>query len=385
MATKEDLLLGQIAIRLGFITPTQLDECLRIQQESTPQPPLGAVLINRHYINHIQLERLLSEQRAEISKVLRQQARVIMVCIRCASRYKLPYKGAAVRYACPKCSGALSPEEMPQTLYDANTAELPSIKTVPPEVTDALSKDPANDLGNYVLVQSLGGNLHRAWQKDAERWVSLKILRGLSDLDSRRIMEAAQKWSSLQHPNILKVYDVATSDRDTLIATAFVEGRSIDQLESPIGEVLLAMRDAAEAIAHAHLHNVFHGNLKPGNILFDAAQRVFVRDFGCSLPSYASPYRAPEGTESVAADMYGLGAVLYRILTGKDPSRAYPRSIRRSIPPRVEGMILMAMHPVPSRRYKSGDELADDIMNFLRGCDTLAKPVSWWGRILGRR
>lgn len=385
MPTKEDLLLGQIAIRLGFITPAQLDECLRIQQESRPQPPLGAVLINRHYIDHVQLERLLSEQRSEISRALKQQARVVMVCVRCASRYKLPYKGAALRYACPKCNGALSPEEMPQTLYDADTAELPTVTTLPPEVTEAISRNPAGDLGNYVLVQSLGGSLYRAWQKDLERWVSLKVLRGLSDRNTRRIVEAAQKWASLQHPSILKVYDVAASDRETLIATSFVEGRSIDQLAGPIGEILLAMRDAAEAIAHAHRHHVVHGNLKPGNILFDAAQRVLVRDFGCGPPGASSPYRAPEGAEGGAADIYGLGAVMYRVLTGHDPSGTFPRSLRRSIPPQVEAMILMAMHPDPARRYKSGDEFADDIMNFLRGRGTLARPPSWWNRILGRR
>src|SRR5262249_44580040 len=199
------------------------------------------------------------------------------------------------------------------------------------------------------------GVVYRARQKSLNRTVALKIIalgHWASKAHVKRFRREAEAAASLEHPCIVPIYEVGERDGACYFSMRFVEGGQLDEIlkpataDSSCGErEPIPIRHAAELIAklartvsYAHDHGILHRDIKPGNILLDAKGEPHLTDFGLArlveadstvtgtkevlgTPSYMAPEQAAGETTKVnkATDVYGLGAVLYQLLTGQPP------------------------------------------------------------------
>src|SRR5881397_1676358 len=205
------------------------------------------------------------------------------------------------------------------------------------------------DFGDYELLEEIGrgghGVVYRARQKSLNRIVALKVI-GLAhwatEAHVKRFRLEAEAAASLNHPRIVPIYEVGERDGACYFSMKFIEGGQLDKI---IGSKLMPGRTAAELMAklartlhHAHQNGVLHRDVKPGNILLDAKGEPHLTDFGLArlvetestvtrtlevlgTPSYMAPEQAAGNNVATASatDVYGLGAVLYQLLTGHPP------------------------------------------------------------------
>src|SRR6266571_1383054 len=205
------------------------------------------------------------------------------------------------------------------------------------------------ELGDYELLEEIGrggqGVVFRARQKSLNRTVALKVIslgQWASKAHLKRFRREAEAAASLDHPSIVPIYEVDERDGSCYFSMKFVEGGQLDEV---VRRTPMSIRQAVELIAkvartvhYAHEHGILHRDIKPGNILLDAKGEPHLTDFGlarliesestvtCTMevmgtPSYMAPEQAAGGTTKVskATDVYGLGAVLYQLLTGHPP------------------------------------------------------------------
>src|SRR5438477_9111305 len=210
-------------------------------------------------------------------------------------------------------------------------------------------RDPDRRLGNYQILDEIAhggmGVIYRARQRHSRRIVALKRI--LAYEDSRetliRFRREALAAASLDHPNILPIYEVGEDeDGFPFFSMKFAAGGSLrdaaPHLRSEPFRSVELMAKVARAVQYAHAQGILHRDLKPGNILLDGGGEPLVSDFGLAkwlqpnsdltrTPSiFGTPgYIAPEqvngsnGNLTPAADVYGLGAVLFHLLTGRPP------------------------------------------------------------------
>ncbi|MGE3313688.1 MAG: serine/threonine-protein kinase [Planctomycetaceae bacterium] len=285
--------------------------------------------------------------------------------------------------------------------------------------------------GEYELQEELGrggmGVVYRARQTKLGRDVALKlILRAgmASPVDLARFRAEAESAAQLDHPNIVPVFEVGDVDDQPYFSMKHIEGTTLARrlADGPLDARVAAamLTPIARAIAEAHRGGVLHRDLKPSNILLDAEGRPFVTDFGLAkrvetgatmtqtgaivgTPSYMAPEQAAgnRGSISPATDVYGLGAVLYHMLTGRPVFQAAtpvdtlflvleqeplpPRLLNRQIDPDLEMIALRCLEKSPSMRYSSADALADDLDAYLASEPISARTTSlahWFGRML---
>src|SRR6476620_1610093 len=210
----------------------------------------------------------------------------------------------------------------------------------------------SEDFGDYELLEEVGrggqGVVFRARQKNLDRTVALKVIslgQWASEAHLKRFRREAHAAASLDHPGIVPIYDVGERDGSCYFSMKFVEGGQLDEV---VRRTPLSVRQAAELIAnvartvhYAHEHGILHRDIKPGNILLDQEGEPHLTDFGLArlvesestithssdvlgTPSYMSPEQAvgDNARVSSATDIYGLGAVLYQLLTGHPPFAA---------------------------------------------------------------
>jgi WD40 repeat protein len=278
--------------------------------------------------------------------------------------------------------------------------------------------------GRYTLLGVLGcggmGVVYRARLDDPAREVALKMIRAgrfATAADRARFRTEAEAATRLNHPGVVPVYDVGEVEGQAyytmrLLAGGDLAGRREHLAASPAAAAGV-VRDVAAAIHHAHQNGVLHRDLKPSNILFDEAGRAHVSDFGLAklagppadltrtgeflgTPEYMSPEQAAGKPATVAADVYGLGCLLYSALTGRPPlggsdpavvldrvRAADPAPPGRSnplVPRDLEAVCLRCLEKDPGRRYPSAAALADDLDRFLSGQPVRARPVGTWVR-----
>src|SRR5262249_31050251 len=207
------------------------------------------------------------------------------------------------------------------------------------------------EFGDYELLEEIGrggqGVVYRARQKSLNRIVALKVV-GLglghwaTEAHLKRFRLEAEAAAHLDHPRIIPIYEIGERDGACYFSMKFVEGGQLDEV---IRHEPMPPRRAAELIAkvartvhYAHEHGILHRDIKPGNILLDKNGEPHLTDFGLprlvdaestvthtlevlGTPSYMAPEQATgEHTKlSNAADVYGLGAVFYQLLTGHAP------------------------------------------------------------------
>ena len=278
-------------------------------------------------------------------------------------------------------------------------------------------------LGNYRILEEIGrggmGVIYRARHAPSRRIVALKRVLNYHS-DSRetlvRFQREARAAASLDHPNILPIYDVgATDDGLPFFSMKLAPGGSLlDSKESfrdsPRRAVQL-IATVARAIDHAHSQGILHRDLKPGNILLDARGEPMVTDFGlakwldtaseltCTLTVFGTPgYIAPEQSENAAADLtpatdvYSLGAILFELLAGRPPflgehAVAVIRQAADNDAPKLRSIVPGASRDLeticarclerdPNLRYQSADALAEDLDRWLEGRPVKARPVS---------
>src|SRR5437773_136899 len=205
------------------------------------------------------------------------------------------------------------------------------------------------ELGDYELVEEVGrggqGVVFRARQKSLNRTVALKVIslgQWASKAHLKRFRREAEAAASLDHPSIVPIYEVGERDGSCYFSMKFVEGGQLDEV---VRRTPMAIRRAVELIAkvartvhYAHEHGILHRDIKPGNILLDAKGEPHLTDFGLArlvesessvthtldilgTPSYMAPEQAVGNNTAVshATDVYGIGAVLYQLLTGHPP------------------------------------------------------------------
>src|SRR2546421_2995401 len=268
------------------------------------------------------------------------------------------------------------------------------------------------ELGDYELLEEVGrggqGVVFRARQKSLNRTVALKVIslgQWASTAHLKRFRREAKAAASLDHPSIVPIYEVGEREGACYFSMKFVEGGQLDEV---VKRAPISIRQAAELIAkvartvhYAHEHGILHRDIKPGNILLDAKGEPHLTDFGLArlvetestvtrtkdvlgTPSYMAPEQAVGNNAQLtsATDVYGLGAVLYQLLTGHPPFTGgttyetikllldteprQPRLLNPKIDRDLSTICLKCLEKDPKRRYSSALVLAQDLARWLR-------------------
>jgi ABC-type phosphate/phosphonate transport system substrate-binding protein/tRNA A-37 threonylcarbamoyl transferase component Bud32 len=307
-----------------------------------------------------------------------------------------------------------------------------------------LSRQPLpRPFGEYELLRQIGcggmGVVYEARHTRSERRVALKMIR--PDLASKRFLRRflieAEAAARLAHPNIIPIFEIKEDGTESFFTMAFIEGETLkDKIRDrrlglqehgpkpPAYELRHAQRTIAPLIAtvaravhYAHEHGVFHRDLKPANIILDRDGQPHVGDFGVAkivreeaqalaqstltapgaalgTPEYMAPEQASgtaltEKHAIAAADTYGLGAVLYELLSGRPPFRGdsnveilqkvreaelkRPRAINRYVARDLETICLKCLEKNPNARYPSALAVAEDLDRWLNGFPIVAR------------
>jgi WD40 repeat protein/tRNA A-37 threonylcarbamoyl transferase component Bud32 len=312
--------------------------------------------------------------------------------------------------------------------------------TLPPaSAPGAVPADIPVQVPGYEILNVLGrggmGVVYRARQLKLNRTVALKmILAGghASADDQFRFLREAEAVAQLQHPNIVQVFESGQHQGLPYFTLEFVPGGSLaDRVREhplPPAEAAQVVERLAPGMAYAHERGIVHRDLKPENVLLGEDGTPKLADFGLvkrlptepglsvpggltqsgaimGTPSYMAPEQAGGQSREVgpATDIYALGAVLYRLLTGRPPFQAAtpldtilqvlhnepvpPGQLQPKVPRDLETICLKCLQKEPKKRYGSAAALAEDLRRFREGEPILARPVGMLERALkwGRR
>jgi serine/threonine protein kinase len=295
---------------------------------------------------------------------------------------------------------------------------------------------------DYQLLEELGrggmGVVYKARHKRLERLVALKMIRIGPDAgaeERRRLVGEARAVARLHHPNIVQIYEVGEVEGQPFLALEYIDGaslaRCLDGTPWPALQAAALVEALAQGMHYAHSKGVIHRDLKPANIVLQFEDCKLqngnlqfamcklqcaipkITDFGLAkrldgtahtrseavlgTPSYMAPEQAlAQAGVDARTDVYGLGAILYELLTGRPPFRAdaplqtlqqvveaepaRPCLLNPAVPRDLETVCLKCLEKEPARRYASAEALADDLRRFENGQPVRARPVGPLGR-----
>jgi WD40 repeat protein/tRNA A-37 threonylcarbamoyl transferase component Bud32 len=283
---------------------------------------------------------------------------------------------------------------------------------------------PGSILGDYLLLELLAqggmGTVFKARQIKLNRTVALKTIKtgtSATEREVRLFQREAEAIAALDHPNIVPILETGEHEKHFYYSMKLIDGKtlqqSLDRYPDQPSEGARLVSQVAYAIDHAHQRGVLHRDLKPSNILVDDRAEPHVIDFGLAKwletdtdPTMASAalavgtpsFMAPEQAQglrdqiTIATDVYGLGTVLFALLTGRRPFHAdtidamlrqvieteppRPRWLNRKVHPDLETICLKCLEKEPNRRYASARELALDLDRWRDGKPIHARPAS---------
>ncbi|WP_246940071.1 Stk1 family PASTA domain-containing Ser/Thr kinase [Bacillus pinisoli] len=263
--------------------------------------------------------------------------------------------------------------------------------------------------GRYKIIDTIGGggmaNVYLAKDMILERNVAVKVLRPDFSNDEefiRRFHREAQAATSLNHPNIVSIYDVGEEDNIFYIVMEHIDGTTLKQYIQKYGplsneESVNIMIQLTSALANAHENHIVHRDIKPQNILIDENGIVKVTDFGIAVAlssttitqtnsflgsvHYLSPEQARGGMATKKSDVYSLGIVMFELLTGRMPffgesavsialkhlqnDTPSPKRWNPAIPQSLENIILRATAKDPFHRYDTVEAMEEDLRTSL--------------------
>ena len=278
---------------------------------------------------------------------------------------------------------------------------------------------PTPEVPGYLILGELGrrgmGIVYKARQLNLNRVCALKMFStngAVTGEVARRFLAEATTIASVQHPNVVQIYQSGQHDGLLYFEMEFVEGGSLAQRLNgaawPSSRAARLIDSVARAVDEVHHHRIVHRDLKPANILLAADGTPKVADFGLAksldpdanftvagvilgTPNYVSPEQAQglSRTVGVATDVHALGAILYELLTGRPPFQGGtklevlekiktiepqpPSRLVRGIPEDIEAVCLKCLRKSPAERYDSAGDLAEDLRRFINGEPTLAR------------
>lgn len=358
MSTTNEKHLISLAIKMGMINSQQLQRCLAIQKQQA----------SASLISVLNKEGFLSQQ--QINDLWRQSANQQVIAS--------------------------------QTNASQNTNY---------EQTSAKKSEYVPAFGRYKIICELGrggmGRVYKVYDEELRREIALKmLLLGTNDNDSdfQRFQREARATANLNHPNIVRVYDIGIEDSHPYFTMDLISGGSLKERMKNLSvrQSVDAMIKISDAIHHAHSQGIIHRDLKPANIMFDDNHEPIIMDFGLAKTTKASRklsrtgtvmgtlhYMPPEqaGGRSrdvdVRSDVYGLGAVFYEILTGQPPFTTTnyaqilnqiinvvpipPTKIKPRIPKDLENICMKCLEKKKEKRYQTAASLKRDLQRFTRG------------------
>jgi serine/threonine protein kinase len=326
-------------------------------------------------------------------------------CPHCSNPVELLTDTRLESITCRTCGSAFSLVDS-----DDHTRQAPTLKRI----------------GRFELVSRIGlggfGTVWKARDTELERTVAVKIPRKgqLAPEEVEQFLREARAAAQLRHPNIVPVHEVGREDDTIFIVSDLIRGVSLDDWLSGATpgprEASRLMATIGDAVQHAHERGIIHRDLKPSNILIDEFGQPHIMDFGLAkrelgeismtiegqvlgTPAYMSPEQA-EGRSHWTdrrTDIYSLGVVLFRMLTGELPFRGNaqmqihqritedppdPRKLNRFLPRDLCTICLKCLERDPNGRFPTAKELADELRRFDRGEPILSRPVSRTERLL---
>ena len=273
--------------------------------------------------------------------------------------------------------------------------------------------------GDYELIEEIGrggmGVVYKARQISLNRVVALKRIRAgqLASMEEvTRFRREAEAAAGLDHPHIVPIYEIGEHAGHHYFTMKLIDGGNLNAHLARFADARVTadlMIKIARAVHHAHQRGILHRDLKPGNILIDAEGNPHVSDLGLAQPIEkeakltqsgaivgTAEYMAPEQARgeknlTTAADVYGLGAILYVLLSGRPPFQGdynwdtlkkvveeepiSPRSFNRQANRDLETICLKCLQKNPAMRYGSAELLAEDLERFLAGVPIRARPI----------
>jgi WD40 repeat protein len=326
---------------------------------------------------------------------------------------------------CPKCGRKLPPDAPRGLCTKCLVGAMADTGALAGALRLAVGKSALpRPFGPYELLEEVArggmGIVYRARQIQVNRVVAVKVMAAgqfAAPDFVKRFRTEAEAAASLDHQNIVPIYEVGECEGQPFFSMKFVESGSLAH-RIAVGELHISNREAAvlvaklaRAVHYAHQRGILHRDIKPGNVLLDALGEPHLTDFGLAklvekestlthtiamlgTPSYMSPEQARGEAKKLttAVDVYGLGAVFYELLSGQPPFAGgttmetvkqvlereprRPSAVKSGMDRDLETICLKCLEKDPARRYGSAEALAEDLERWQRDEPVVARPPS---------